>query len=180
MAGVRNLTQVEAAERARLLEVAGYDITLDLTDGSGNPGETTFRSLTEVTFSCTEPGAETFIEVAATPKRTAVGLTHERDAALYRPRSRDGLGTSIPRRTATSWSGTWALKPNVLRAPLRAAASTTTVPAVSAAITDMVIAVLGAASSSRARGATHPYTTAAVTSARAIMLTYSPRLCAPR
>ena len=42
-----------------------------------------------------------FIEVAATPKRTAVGLTHERDAALYRPRSRDGIGgTSIPRRVS--------------------------------------------------------------------------------
>ena len=65
VAGVRNLTQVEAAERARLLEVTGYDIALDLTDGSGNPGETTFRSTTEVTFRCIEPGAQTFIEVAA-------------------------------------------------------------------------------------------------------------------
>ncbi|KAK3377813.1 hypothetical protein B0H63DRAFT_226316 [Podospora didyma] len=39
-----------------------------------------------------------FIEVAATPKRSAVALAHERDAALYRPRSRDG--TSIPRRVS--------------------------------------------------------------------------------
>ena len=46
MAGVRNLTQVEAAERARLLEVTGYDIALDLTDGHGNPGDGTFRSTT--------------------------------------------------------------------------------------------------------------------------------------
>ncbi len=72
MAGVRNLTQVEAAERARLLQVTGYDIALDLTDGSGNPGETTFRSTTEVTFRCAEPGAETFIEVAATGIRSAL------------------------------------------------------------------------------------------------------------
>src|SRR4030095_8666478 len=64
VAGVRNLTQVEAAERARLLEVTGYDIALDLTDGSGNPGETTFRSTTKITFRCIEPGAETFVEVA--------------------------------------------------------------------------------------------------------------------
>ncbi|MFG1608799.1 aminopeptidase N [Actinoplanes sp. NPDC049265] len=71
MAGVRNLTQVEAAERARLLEVDGYDITLDLTDGSGNPGEVTFRSTTEVRFTCGEPGAETFIEVAASGIRSA-------------------------------------------------------------------------------------------------------------
>ncbi|KAK0719747.1 hypothetical protein B0H67DRAFT_599402 [Lasiosphaeris hirsuta] len=42
-----------------------------------------------------------FIEVAATPKRSAVALAHERDAALYQPRSRDGIGaTSIPRRVS--------------------------------------------------------------------------------
>jgi aminopeptidase N len=71
VAGVRNLTQVEAAERARLLEVTGYDITVDLTDGSGNPGDTTFRSTTQVTFRCAEPGATTFIEVAAAGLRSA-------------------------------------------------------------------------------------------------------------
>jgi aminopeptidase N len=47
------LTQVEAAERARLLEVTGYDITLDLTDGHGNPADGTFRSTTVITFRCT-------------------------------------------------------------------------------------------------------------------------------
>ena len=31
MAGVRNLTQVEAAERARLLDVSSYDVNLELT-----------------------------------------------------------------------------------------------------------------------------------------------------
>ena len=71
MAGVRNLTQVEAADRARLLEVAGYDIALDLTDGHGNPGDGTFRSTTVVTFRCTEPGASTFIETAAASVRSA-------------------------------------------------------------------------------------------------------------
>ncbi len=71
MAGVRNLTQVEAADRARLLEVIGYDITLDLTDGYGNPGDGTFRSSTVVTFRCVEPGAETFIETAAATVRAA-------------------------------------------------------------------------------------------------------------
>ncbi|MET8148248.1 aminopeptidase N [Actinoplanes sp. NPDC049668] len=71
MAGVRNLTQVEAAERARLLEVTGYDIALDLTDGQGGPGAGTFRSTTRVDFRCTEPGASTFIEVAAASVRSA-------------------------------------------------------------------------------------------------------------
>ena len=65
MAGVRNLTQLEAAERARLLDVMGYDITLDLTDGTGGPGDHTFRCRTEIRFACAEPGASTFIEVAA-------------------------------------------------------------------------------------------------------------------
>lgn len=71
MAGVRNLTQVEAADRARLLEVTGYDVAVDLTDGHGNPGDGTFRSTTVVTFRCAEPGAETFIETAAAAVRSA-------------------------------------------------------------------------------------------------------------
>jgi aminopeptidase N len=65
VAGVRNLTQIEAVERARLLNVREYDITLDLTDGSGYPGERTFRSVTRIRFDCAEPGASTFIEIAA-------------------------------------------------------------------------------------------------------------------
>jgi len=71
VAGVRNLTQVEAIDRARLLTVGSYDITVDLTDGSGNPGDATFHSVTEVTFACSEPGASTFIEVAARAVRSA-------------------------------------------------------------------------------------------------------------
>ncbi len=72
MAGVRNLTHAEAVERARLLDVTGYDITLDLTDGAGGPGERTFRSMTEIKFDCREPGAQTFIELAAERVRAAV------------------------------------------------------------------------------------------------------------
>ncbi|MFI5840303.1 aminopeptidase N [Catenuloplanes sp. NPDC051500] len=56
---MRNLTQVEAAERARVLDVTSYDIGLDLT------GDTSFRSTTTVEFTSREPGATTFIEVAA-------------------------------------------------------------------------------------------------------------------
>jgi aminopeptidase N len=65
VAGVRNLTQLEAAERARLLAVTEYDISLDLTDGTGGPGERAFRSTTRIRFTCAEPGASTFIEAAA-------------------------------------------------------------------------------------------------------------------
>jgi aminopeptidase N len=66
VAGVRNLTQVEAAERARLLDVRAYDVDLDLT-GNGP----TFRNTTTVAFTCSEPGASTFIEVAAGGIRSA-------------------------------------------------------------------------------------------------------------
>ncbi|WP_027345401.1 aminopeptidase N [Hamadaea tsunoensis] len=68
---MRNLTQTEAVERARLLKVGSYDISIDLTDGSGNPGDGTFHSVTRVTFDCSEPGAQTFIEVAARAIRGA-------------------------------------------------------------------------------------------------------------
>lgn len=52
--------------------------------------------------------AAAYIEIAATPKRSAVGLTQERDPSFYRPRSRDGGGaniialpaTGIPRRVS--------------------------------------------------------------------------------
>ncbi|NED53393.1 aminopeptidase N [Micromonospora aurantiaca] len=70
MPGVRNLTQVEATERARLLEVTGYDISLDLSTAVQSTGRT-FRSVTEVRFRCTEPGATTFIETAAESVRSA-------------------------------------------------------------------------------------------------------------
>jgi len=72
VATVRNLTQAEAIERARLLDVRSYDITIDLTDGSGNPGEGTFRTVTAIEFNCAEPGARTFIEVAAHAVNSAV------------------------------------------------------------------------------------------------------------
>ncbi|PZF88038.1 aminopeptidase N [Micromonospora endophytica] len=68
---MRNLTQVEATERARLLDVTGYDIRLDLSSAVQAADGRTFRSTTEVRFRCTEPGASTFIEVAADSVRSA-------------------------------------------------------------------------------------------------------------
>ena len=61
-----NLHRDEAAERARLLAVASYDVELDLTDGSGDkPGDTTFRSRSVVRFTCSEPGASTYLDLTA-------------------------------------------------------------------------------------------------------------------
>ncbi|MEV4756056.1 aminopeptidase N [Micromonospora sp. NPDC049559] len=68
---MRNLTQVEATERARLLDVTSYDINLDLSSAGLTTGNRTFRSVTEVRFRCSEPGASTFIEVAADSVRSA-------------------------------------------------------------------------------------------------------------
>ncbi|MET0783593.1 MAG: aminopeptidase N, partial [Leifsonia flava] len=51
-----NLTRIEAEERAGIVAVDSYDVTLDLTTG-----DETFRSETTVRFSATE-GASTFID----------------------------------------------------------------------------------------------------------------------
>ncbi|WP_241384128.1 aminopeptidase N [Rhodococcus sp. CH91] len=59
-----NLTREQAAERAAVLSVDNYNIELDLTDGAGAPGTTTFRSVTTVRFDATE-GASTFIDLIA-------------------------------------------------------------------------------------------------------------------
>ena len=56
----KNLTRDEARERAALLTVAAYDVTLDLTTGP-----TSFRTRSAVTFSSIEEGASTFIDLIA-------------------------------------------------------------------------------------------------------------------
>jgi aminopeptidase N len=59
---MRSLTQVEAARRAALLSVRHYDIAVDLTALPGGPE---VRCVSTVTFTCAEPGAESFIDCAA-------------------------------------------------------------------------------------------------------------------
>ena len=72
MAKVRNLTHAEARARARLLDVRSYDITIDLTDGSGSPGEGVFRTVTAIAFDCADPGASTVVDLAARTVDSAV------------------------------------------------------------------------------------------------------------
>ena len=60
-----NLTRDEARERARLLSVDTYRITLDLS-GAKDPDARTFRSTSTIVFSCTTPGASTFLDLIAT------------------------------------------------------------------------------------------------------------------
>ena len=67
-----NLHRDEAGERARLLAVSSYDVELDLTDGAGGPGEGTFRSTSTMRFTCTEPGASSYLDLTAPAVRSVV------------------------------------------------------------------------------------------------------------
>ncbi len=66
---VNNLSRDEARERARLLEVASYEVELDLRDQSEG---TTFLSTSTVRFTCSEPGAATHLDLTAPTVRRAV------------------------------------------------------------------------------------------------------------
>ncbi|HEV2635312.1 MAG TPA: aminopeptidase N [Actinocrinis sp.] len=62
-----NLTQEEAADRARLVSVSAYEVELDLTTG-----DTTFASSSTVRFSA-QPGSSTFVDLVA-PRLDSVVL----------------------------------------------------------------------------------------------------------
>ncbi len=69
--GPSNLTRAEAEDRARLLSVASYRVALDLTGG-----DTTFGSVTTVSFRCASPGSGTFIDLTA-PRVSEITLNGE-------------------------------------------------------------------------------------------------------
>ncbi|MET7852463.1 aminopeptidase N [Streptomyces avermitilis] len=72
-----NLSRDEAQERAALLSVDGYDVSLDLRSATGGRDDEraprTFRSVTTIRFRCVEPGAASFADLIA-PSVTAVSL----------------------------------------------------------------------------------------------------------
>ncbi|MFF0199438.1 aminopeptidase N [Streptomyces sp. NPDC005017] len=71
-----NLSRDEARERAALLSVDGYEVSLDLRTAVGEhsgDGPRTFRSVTTIRFRCAEPGANSFADLIA-PSVTAVSL----------------------------------------------------------------------------------------------------------
>ncbi|MFC9507114.1 aminopeptidase N [Streptomyces sp. NPDC057002] len=71
-----NLSRDEARERAALLSVDGYEVSLDLRSAVGEDdgaGPRTFRSVTTLRFRCNEPGASSFADLIA-PNVTAVSL----------------------------------------------------------------------------------------------------------
>jgi aminopeptidase N len=57
---IAEITRSETEERAQLLRVESYDVTLDLCRGA-----TVFGSTSVIRFSCTEPGATTYVDLIA-------------------------------------------------------------------------------------------------------------------
>jgi aminopeptidase N len=57
-----NLTRVEVAQRAELLDVDGYRIRVDLSEAAS---ASTFAAMTTVRFACRQPGADTWIDLVA-------------------------------------------------------------------------------------------------------------------
>ncbi|PXY27462.1 aminopeptidase N [Prauserella muralis] len=66
-----NLTRDQAKQRAELLDVESYDIELDLTDGHGRPGESTFDSRTTIRFAARRPGEASWVDIVAAGVRSA-------------------------------------------------------------------------------------------------------------
>ncbi|MBA2559520.1 MAG: aminopeptidase N, partial [Propionibacteriales bacterium] len=73
-----NLTRDEAAERARILDVSTYDVSLDLTRS-----ETTFGSTTTIRFACSEPGASTFADLVGATVHQVVLNGRDLDVSVY-------------------------------------------------------------------------------------------------
>ncbi|MGK2875602.1 MAG: aminopeptidase N [Nocardioides sp.] len=59
-----NITQVEAAGRAAILDATGYQVALDLSEAT-TAGVTTFASTTTIAFTCSEPGSSTWADLIA-------------------------------------------------------------------------------------------------------------------
>ena len=81
------LTQHEAATRSGLLEVQRYDIAVDMT---GLLEGEVFSSVSTITFTCREPGATTFVDVAmdvarATLNGEDVDVSQAKDGRLPLP-----------------------------------------------------------------------------------------------
>ncbi|MFB6957993.1 aminopeptidase N [Streptomyces sp. NPDC056309] len=71
-----NLSRDEARERAALLSVDAYEVSLDVRSAVGEDtgdGPRTFRSVTTIRFRCNEQGASSFADLLA-PSVTAVSL----------------------------------------------------------------------------------------------------------
>ena len=104
----RALTRDEAVARRRLLSVGAYQVELDLA-GAADAG--TFSSTVSVDFTCTEPGASTWLELKAAElvsaelngRPLAVGAWHDDRLALDDLRDTNHL--TVTARMAYSRTG---------------------------------------------------------------------------
>ena len=101
-----NLTRVDAERRAALLDVAAYTVELDLTDGSGAPGETTFATTTTVHFACREPGADSWIDFVGAGVVLGHAQRHARSTCRPTAKTTGSRCPAWPPRTSSSWSPT--------------------------------------------------------------------------
>ncbi|MEV0208329.1 aminopeptidase N [Streptomyces sp. NPDC050788] len=76
--GIRSLTRGEAERRAALVAVERYDVDIDFTALPEGPE---VRCVSTVTFTCREPGAETFVDCAAEVVSATLNGTALRPAA---------------------------------------------------------------------------------------------------
>ena len=86
-----NLTREQAKDRAATLAVERYTIALDLTDGAGGAGSTTFDSRTTITFTATA-GSSSVVDLVAATVHGATLNGAEIDLTGYDPE----LGITLP------------------------------------------------------------------------------------
>ena len=110
-----NLTREEAATRAALVTVDQHDVELDVTTGPE-----TFSTRSTITFTCAQPGAETFLDfVGATVEAVSLNGTDLDPAELYADR-RVGCRGWPPRTSSSS------RPPAATRTPARACTASST------------------------------------------------------
>ncbi len=83
----KNLTRDEAVARAAAVAVDHYDVALDLTTS-----QTTFRSVTTVTFDAQQPGASSFIDLIADSVQAITLNGEDLDPAAHF----DGVRVTLP------------------------------------------------------------------------------------
>ncbi|RHW27702.1 aminopeptidase N [Nocardioides immobilis] len=77
-----NLTRDEATARAALIDVTSYTVDLDLTQAEED-GIQTFGSTSTISFTCREPGAETWVDLVDATVHEIVLNGHPVDVASY-------------------------------------------------------------------------------------------------
>ncbi|MGB8020520.1 MAG: aminopeptidase N [Candidatus Nanopelagicales bacterium] len=86
------LSRDEAAQRATILQIASYDVDVDLTTSP-----TSFRSGTTVQFACRQPGAQTWVDIIS-PNLISASLNgHPLDVSGY-----DGQRLVLPALAASN------------------------------------------------------------------------------